>query len=1476
MGDEIRVVNASQTVRDVLSFSEAELDSLLADLVVELDSAGEYFQQKSPGPLHALKRAILRFSEVARLIRLGALESAQPNAVEIIAARQLLRNRGVTAHGTNATTQPRTRAPKTSNQADEIRPPVRKELWVDTPPKQAAGWSFAAWATAAAAEDRINLENFVVQAPLVGPTTLGAGQPLADTLLTARFTIEALSVGTCIPSLLVETGQVLAAPKKKWVEFWSTQKELLHLPFAVQIVLKPLLRTVMAMMTVGEQSSATRQLFAESRLSKSSYSVRLSGLDGTQIISPKFIAELGRALNNFQAFARSGVATLLVWEAVTSPTLARFRLEESVDHRQAKSQETPAKVECISWPICPDKLCAQAQRVYEGVLVQALKDILAAREESHVKIPAVPLNYINLISNFGGERMIRNLLVDSEESMAEVDRFLAQLQDDQKAKKLQAQLLANSQQKMVQARQYLVIIEEKLGSSRFNKTMEELVANPIKYDIDNPKDVLTALRVAVRTKGKEAMHLVETEYNNRAKVWELELNNKCPHVQLVRTYRATESLAQRDRIMRQIKALLEGKGEGRRNWISCKNCSFRAICPHVIVRHELQQRQADFGEIRSQLRKFASSVRYSDSDITPNYSVFCSLCSEELYIQLNDDFSVEQLGLVGSMEGDLKRFLWKSMMQILSSAKAQDALVTFNRPVDTSRFSAEAVDICHPLVVTGKFQGRSRSMTKEQRERWQHLSGLVYLYAFLFAVALKVSPRGEKTKVTNAVSVVIHAVSGTRRVAARNPDEMAKALLVDLVKKNSLLISQLETVTNEQIGNQFRDAYAHIQNTHGRLQVSAEDTARVFLTDLVELDPFFRLLKNTILGNGFWQIDDQKKAANAFKAIMGRPLEYFLTEGGVNNVPTEFGPFIRTIMSRRGGIEYPAGVPPKWVYDVPTLQLYKNAYKSFASRAGNPKKYWAKVKASEPDKRAIRGGLAEYAGVGRKPAEKRNVGYVDGLNLVVLYAMVANDEDEREFQEALSLARKRERRILDAMKVASFPPQTNFPEAIVNTYTTLKQAPLSRLYDEEGTTHDWSIYIWKNSEGDEKALTKKEILKTYHEALTTGEPSKLRGYCSDDRQCGTCGVRWSEVDKLDEAKVEKHLKARLKLGGFFMYYESRCPVEGLHEFAPNKDRMLCKKCGVESQLLTVAGRKSRMKEALSFFAKYEETFTRTITPVQPAPSKRQPQNKQLAAKVTTSTAGQFPKRDFDQILGLSAFLGINTAEIEALGSGSGRTHEEVKSGKNIPPMPETLDDPRLLSVDNIFRDMVVRYCNLYFQQKRETDTPPLASPDKLEVNEAYYAPYKGYKNAARIDLAADAYQKSPEALQKRQEEWATALMLFSIESFCQVVLRARDLAGQDGKGLVRDLAKDIIHKESFFTLPGEFQWSLFGDEETRSNSVSDSAHDDPRRYGEPDGAEDVYASLERAYARGDESAENPFSLDSLDIDKATVEANLDN
>jgi hypothetical protein len=63
-----------------------------------------------------------------------------------------------------------------------------------------------------------------------------------------------------------------------------------------------------------------------------------------------------------------------------------------------------------------------------------------------------------------------------------------------------------------------------------------------------------------------------------------------------------------------------------------------------------------------------------------------------------------------------------------------------------------------------------------------------------------------------------------------------------------------------------------------------------------------------------------------------------------------------------------------------------------------------------------------------------------------------------------------------------------------------------------------------------------------------------------DVGCTTCGIRRSAVGTLDAAKVAAAVRATSEVSMFFLYYESRCPAGGIHDWA---GAGACTQCGLD-------------------------------------------------------------------------------------------------------------------------------------------------------------------------------------------------------------------------------------------------------------------------------------------------------------------------
>ena len=177
-----------------------------------------------------------------------------------------------------------------------------------------------------------------------------------------------------------------------------------------------------------------------------------------------------------------------------------------------------------------------------------------------------------------------------------------------------------------------------------------------------------------------------------------------------------------------------------------------------------------------------------------------------------------------------------------------------------------------------------------------------------------------------------------------------------------------------------------------------------------------------------------------------------------------------------------------------------------------------------------------------------------------------------------------------------------------------------------------------------------------------------------------------------------------KFDTFFAYYESRCPIGGLHDFRPirNQQNEVCRKCKLQSVLILDHVSPSRVTEARKYYDKYHSTYeeerkvvtsgaTLFAAVLRPVP----------AVPVSEATTfAQTWSYDYGKVVraaGLLADRGITPATIEAIGATENRDYVNIRGGINAPPAPTTRDDPRILAADSDVRIFLtdynmLRYC----------------------------------------------------------------------------------------------------------------------------------------------------------------------------------------
>jgi len=1122
----IRVVNAARRQRDILSVPENELRSILADLAAETEGRPDDERRLQTA------RAIRSLAGLAAIARADEKTRASPaGTAPLIAGRQLLYDHGVCPLGANVSPGVglgggRTPAPEA---ASMVTVPARKPVWAGAPPQRAAGFSARVWASAAASGDVVQTSAAVVLPAFLGrdPFALPAVRPafLATPEVVLTVLAEYEAAAAAVPGL--------ADDNRLSPGYYARA--------LVDGARPPLLA-----------GSAPDQ--------RGALIVPLPADD------PEALGRLSERLNFIYDFGRGAAALSLRLAAVPSGAesfrVKRRRLAALAPRTPRPAGETAVVFDPVFFPF------TAPPPEYRRDLSWLAREAATASRDPIAALPAAPLNVENFVAERAGGEALRRLLAGETREEA-AGAYLRGLKRKAQAEAASAATSAAANEAAARARQYLIIAEAKLGSSRYQEVLRRIQGDPRRYSIDNPEDILEAVGQP------DDRALLVAEYDKTQRELALEAANSCPHVGLVRRFRQAVGLVESARRFRPVTELFVtpateagsfAQARAVPTWVVCKACTFPLLCPHEVVLHEARERKAPYSEIREVLAPFVKTVDFEGgAERGAEYAYYCKVCSAELFTRLPATVgapdAAEELGRVGGFEPGLRRAVWVAAVRLADPAGARKQggrpLLRFAQPVDPRRFAEEAARVCHPLASSSwrrrgkKFaslSGRVRRLAappagagrgpengpggEPAPEPAAELLALVYLYAYLFILVLNSArAAGDRLRV---------GLEGVRDGAA--PDLVAKTLLIHLVASQSLLLSKLESVSKEQIGNQFQLAYKDILNTSGSLQLIVQDAKQVFLSVLVQLNPLFSALA---MGAAVAPGQDKAKrfkllvhpasstpaeAAEAFELVMGASVVQLAVEGP--EADEQLAPFVRSALSHRGGVEYPAGPSPDWVYRLPEISLFRRAW---GSRDGRAAGYWKKMLAARKgelpalagaydrpvwyggkERRKQKGNgrrsLAEMVAPGGAQAAAKpgrvSAGDVfnDAVNLLAAYHSVYSDDSWEEYLKYLAVARARELEFLWWRGFREIPP-LNSTGLSGNDKYDRPPAVLTAVYGEDGHSHVWGVYVWepdsKKSEANPRGQKNTGRGKSGKNARTTKRDEADGNYEGDRAEAGT-------------------------------------------------------------------------------------------------------------------------------------------------------------------------------------------------------------------------------------------------------------------------------------------------------------------------------------------------------------------------------------
>ena len=1033
--------------------------------------------------------------------------------------------------------------------------------------------------------------------------------------------------------------------------------------------------------------------------------------------------------------------------------------------------------------------------------------------------------------------------------------------------------------------------------------------------VDDPEAVLAIL-------SKREREVVETEYANRLAAWKAAVTNNCPHTRIARRLRAATSAEEALKALRELEKYFEPAGRKAEapGWLMCRSCGFRALCPHVRDRITMEARRAPYEELRTRLLQYALRVDAADT-----YTYYCRLCSERLAEVIEEDRAAEQLGRFGELGAGLRTKIWTVALAAARHVRfptptderkfASAAALAVYTPLMTAETAV--ANKGRRRRAAREVAGTGADDDDDEIDPRTHLYIVLFVYAFILDL-IQTTPASRAVGfagVKAGAKASAYAERMLRLVAEEHrgiisqiediTPEFLKARFTEayrLIRATGEGSSAGPAVVNEA------EELAFQTTTVDPIYRYASTVARI-AGDLPIPRPVgpaaARREFETVLGAGIPDIIAQARASARDPALAplylrrtgvevppGGALDYLLKDPRVNLYASLYEPKVAAgsdaLEAFAAAAELATTMPASgiryWIGGAKQGPAKKGPAKQGPAKQGPAKQGPAKqgpakqgpathgpAKHGPAKQGPAKQGPANHDFIMTRPADPLALAergaFFEGYRLFTLYTKgIASQEAYDAYAVELAAYRLCEEGLRIARIITTVKPHYDFGFSRGQQFVPTT-VPITAIYDEDGRRHDWAKKVTYYYDRGGDVLEIKGGPAGAKAARNDG--TFVPGMRLIDLGCGVCGVRASAIGELDPAKAERSIRAASEINSFFLFYEARCPDpgpgSGLHAWdgAPGGGARRCGGCGLSAAVLqeAIAGAREPAG-ARAYYDKYSARFAddrRAARAVVLA--KKNPPADAAADSAAADSAAASWEADYTRIVRAAELAGVSPATIEAIGSMEGRDYADIIEGRDAPPAPTSIADPRIYTADAEVRLFLADYSVLR-NAGRFPRLPPAAA-DLLvaagvpkheygailgalpDVGEGYHATFAA---VVRTRPPADAYS-------------------FAIQSLCWMAVTVAATSGGPewaarlGQAFAKKELETILRNQKLFSKPGAFNWAIFvsGDDEAE---LGDQAGDV---------GEDVLEDM--LVGEGEEALDDPYSGENMDYDTSEQEPN---
>lgn len=437
--------------------------------------------------------------------------------------------------------------------------------------------------------------------------------------------------------------------------------------------------------------------------------------------------------------------------------------------------------------------------------------------------------------------------------------------------------------------------------------------------------------------------------------------------------------------------------------------------------------------------------------------------------------------------------------------------------------------------------------------------------------------------------------------------KIAEKLLGFIYSKYNTVMRSL-SINSDMLKNEFMSAYKNIIST-GPTIIPASNSEMDLANFILNIDPIYKYAKNMcrLFKKIPFKIDQSSNSLRKeFELIIGTSLPAIIKSAKENMK----NPLFSDVLNKRFGSTLQTDTL-EFFYKNPDLNIYTNLI-SIDDEQKILKKF-------------LEGNYSHYI-------------FACYIMFCKYTKDIHNEEEYNEYRVLFEKFKKVENNMIDDMHKFTQKPIFTF-NYTKNSHFIKRNINITDLYDENGTKHKWNIFYY----GEESFIK---------------VPGPKKGPLTDVG-CSVCGIKKSEVSKLNIDKTIKAVKAMADINSFYMFYKLRCPLGELHEWINDE----CTKCTLTVSMIDQVNSNKITSSILDYYNQYLKQFMREKkdTQIDIEYSKEKEDNiKDLIIPTWT--------QNYTPIVKVSQLTKYTTNVIESIGLTEGRTYKEIEEGSNIPEL----------------------------------------------------------------------------------------------------------------------------------------------------------------------------------------------------------------